>query len=220
DEQWPAFCKFEQLCALVRAELPPQTPNFPGITGISGRHRDGIITVGAETQYWLVRSQKNTGYWGYYHQASFGSGLLQTNTAAKPGYRLSDEALEQYQKSDAAQLMREFGPELEKMLTTNKAVSVELGAFTRLAELFASMPLDGQDPEWGNYWQQHLLIPTNRADRTLPAATLAAFAREVQTVTRDAPGLSVGEVWGALANQNREAAVKQFAEKVAATEAV
>src|SRR5690606_29151242 len=220
DEQWPAFCKFEQLCALVRSELSTKTPNFPGITGITDRCRNGEVTIGSETQYWLVRSQKNTGYWGYYHQASFGSGLLQANKAARPGYRLSDEALEQYLKSDAAQLMRELAPVLENMLTTNRAVDVELGVFTRLAELFASMPLAGRDPEWGNYWQQPLLIPANRADRTLPAAALAAFAREVQTVTRDSPGLSVGEVWGALANQNREAAVKQFADRVASTEAV
>jgi len=220
DEQWPAFCKFEQLCALVRSELLPKTPNFPGITGVSGRYRNEEITIGSETQYWLVRSQKNTGYWGYYHQASLGSGLLQTNKAARPGYRLSDEALEQYRKSDLPRLMDEYRPILMELLTTNRVLNVGLGEFSGLAELFASMPLDGRNPEWGSYWQQHLLIPTSRTDRALPAATLAAFAREVQAITKDAPGLSVGEVWGALASQDRDAAIKQFADKVAATEAV
>lgn len=218
DEQWQAFCKFEQLCAWVRAEIPPQTPNFPGISGISGRHCNGMVTISAETQ--LVRSQRNTGYWGYYHQASLGSGLLQTNKSAKPGYRLTDEALEQYRKSDLPGLMDEYRPILTELLTTNRVLKVGLGAFSGLAELFASMPLDGRNPEWGRYWQQHLLIPTSRTDRALPAATLAAFAREVQVITKDAPDLSVGEVWGALASQDREVAVKQFADKVAATEAV
>ncbi len=216
DEQWPAFCKFEQLCGLVRAELSPATPNFPGISGVPGRLKEGVISIGSETSYWLVRSQKNTGFWGYYHQASLGSQLIQLNRALRPGYRLTDEALEIYRLSAAADLMQEHRP-LFKRLVKDKVFKVELDELQGLAQLFAHKPLSSKD-EWGDFWLQHLLIPKNSPDRCYSPTVLLEFARRLQ---REAvTGLSVGQIWESLAQGPADSPVTDFAIQVMATEAV
>ena len=50
ERQWEVFCKFEQLCGLVRSveTLSKPTPNFPGVTGISGRIKDSHFIVSNE----------------------------------------------------------------------------------------------------------------------------------------------------------------------------
>lgn len=216
DEQWPAFCKFEQLCGLVRAELQPSTPNFPGISGVPGRVKDGTVTLGSDTPYWLVRSQKNTGYWGYYHQASLGSRLIQLNCALRPGYRLTDKALEVYRNSAASSLMKGYQPQL-KSLIKSKAVKVDLDGMQDLAQLFAQKPLSS-DGNWGEFWLNHLLIPQSSPERCYSTGVLQEFAqRLLAEVTTD---LSVGQVWEQLAQGLVDSPVTQFATEVMATEAV
>lgn len=76
DDQWPAFCRFEQLCAAVRQYYAESSPahyggllsNLPGKTNI-GNLQGGARTVGMRRIHMLGLSQKTTGYWGYYHQA-------------------------------------------------------------------------------------------------------------------------------------------------------
>ena len=214
DDQWPAFCKFEQLCALVRAELIPSTPNLPGISGVPGRVQNGYITVGAE---WLVRSQKNTGYWGYYHQASLGSGLIQMNKATKPGYKLTGEASELYRQSAAREIVSEYSNIFLRMFK-EKTLKLELAQFEGLASLFAQQPL-AYEAAWGEFWFGHLLVPKTDAAKSYARPILEDLASDLNTICTQDSVLTVGQIWEALAQSGSES-VRAFASEVMAHEAM
>lgn len=216
DQQWPVFCKFEQLCAVARAELQPSTPNFPGISGVSGRVKEGVVTVGSETDYWLVRSQKNTGYWGYYHQASLGSKLIQLNSAPRPGYRLSDEALEVYRNSATADLIKKLSPDLQKLIK-QKRHKVELNKLQGFASFFAQKPLLDKSG-WGQFWLNHLLIPRANNVQSDSDTVLQDFAQRLQSAATAEN--SASQVWELLAEKGDSSSVTHFASEVISTEAV
>ena len=217
DDQWPAFCKFEQLCALVRAELNPSTPNFPGISGVPGRVQDGYFTVGFETPFWLVRSQKNTGYWGYYHQASLGSGLIQMNKAAKPGYKLTEEASQLYRQSAAREIVSQYSDVFARVFK-EKSLKLDLAQFEGLASLFAQQALT-HEAAWGEFWFGHLLVPKTDSAKSYTRPTLQNLASELNTIWTQDRALTVGQLWETLAQSGRES-VRAFASEVMAHEAM
>lgn len=214
DEQWVAFCKFEQFCAFVRTEIEPVTPNLPGISGIPGRVEDGKVRLGSETSFWLVRSQKNTGYWGYYHQACLGSGLIRKNNAPAPGYQLTDEALAMYRDSDARSILMNF-KEVFLRIFKEKELQVHINGLIPLAELFAQPPiLNGG--AWSSFWVEHLLIPRNETSNSFAQSE---FAKEVEIVWNETPTLSAGQIWERLSRSESEV-VSSFSVEVMACEAV
>lgn len=216
-DQWSVFCKFEQLCALVRTQLDPKTPNLPGISGVGNRLQGGVITVGSETPYWLVRSQRTTGYWGYYHQACLGSRLIKNNKASSPGYQLTEVGLAQYKSSQARTTLIECADVLAKMVK-EKSLKIDIDQFIPLATLFAQQPLAGSE-SWGRFWTEHLLVPEPDVGKSYSRPILVEFAREVKAVWGQVSSPSPGQVWERLAISSSEH-VASFAAKVMAYEAV
>jgi hypothetical protein len=215
DEQWVAFCKFEQLCAFVRTNIEPFTPNLPGISGVSGRVKGCKVVLGSDTAYWLVRSQKNTGYWGYYHQACLGSGLIRKNKTSEPGYQLTDEALVMYRESDARSRLMNF-KEVFLRIFKEKELQVDINELAPLAELFAQRPIS-IGGAWSSFWVEHLLIPRNETSNSFAQSE---FAKEVQNVLHETPSLSVGQIWERLSLSTTSEIVSSFAKEVMASEAV
>jgi len=215
--QWTAFAKFEQLCGIVRATSEAATPQLPGITGTTGRVDEDVFTIGEQTPYWLVKSQKMTGFWGYYHQASVGSGILQRNTAPNAGYVLSDEASTAFHQSSAAALIHEYADILTDVFDSD-AITLELPAFGALAKYFAAQPVG--EAAWGEFWINHLLTPSSKSTNTHDAATQSAFAREIKAAVERDPTVSTGDVWEQLAEQGQHANVTSYARAVRATEAI
>lgn len=216
-DQWAAFCKFEQLCAFIRVEAGDRS--LPGISGVVAdkRIKKGVLTVSAETPYWLVSSQKNTGYWGYYHQASLGSNLIKKNRASSPGYQLTDGALAVYRKSSAYSRIMQFKPVLESIFH-EKVVKVDIAALSPISELFCERPLDvGGD--WGAFWFGHLLEPNGEAGRCYARPVQSQFSTEVRKAWNEAPNALAGELWERLEKSSNEA-VAEFARQVMAHEAV
>lgn len=216
DEQWVAFCKFEQLCAFVRAVIEPVTPNLPGISGVPGRVEDGKVRLGSETPFWLVRSQKNTGYWGYYHQACLGSGLIKKNNAPAPapGYQLTDKALAMYRESDARSRLMNF-KEVFLRIFKEKELQVDINELAPLAELFAQRPIS-IGGAWSLFWVEHLLIPRNETSNSYAQSE---FAKEVEIVWNEKSSRSFGQVWERLSLSSNEI-VSSFALEVMSCEAV
>lgn len=217
DTQWQAFAKFEQLCGIVRATGEPATPQLPGITGISGRVTDGVFTIGSQTPYWLVKSQKMTGFWGYYHQASVGSGILQRNNSPNAGYLLSDQARDAFLQSSAADLISEYS-EIFGKLFDRDAVTLELSGFDELARYFAAQPIS--EAKWGEFWINHLLTPAAVSAGTHNAIVHSTFARVVKGIVESDLTQSTGEVWERLAESDEYPEVAAYARAVRATEAI
>lgn len=218
DDQWPVFCKFEQLCAFVRTKLSNPTPNFPGISGIEKRkiEQDLSITVGSDSNYWLVRSQKSTGYWGYYHQASLGSQILRQNAALRAGYRLSEQAQSAFQNSQARSIVLKHEDSLRQLLQ-NKTAKFSLSEFQDLAELFKQKP-EQKAGDWSTFWLSHLLVPVQLTSRSHSHATLQEFAATLKKV--DTHQRKFGEIWEDLALGDPDSQVTQFAIDIKATEAM
>lgn len=218
DDQWPVFCKFEQLCAFVRTKLSDPTPNFPGISGIEKRkiEQDLSITVGSDSIYWLVRSQKSTGYWGYYHQASLGSRILRHNTALRAGYRLSEQAQSAFQNSQARSILLKHEQSL-RQLFQNKTATFSLSEFQDLAALFKRKP-EYEAGDWSTFWLSHLLVPEQLPSHSYSHATLQEFAARMKEI--DIHERKFGELWEHLALGNTDSQVTRFAIEIKATEAV
>jgi len=218
EEQWTAFCKFEQFCAFVRTAIDPVTPNLPGISGVSGRVKeDDKVVIGSDTAYWLVRSQKNTGYWGYYHQACLGIGLIRKNKASVPGYRLSDDALAVFKSLSRLFKLNDFD-DLFFRIFKEKKLQIDINERTApLAKLFAQQPMSEKDVVWSNFWFEHLLIPRNDVSQPHDQD---AFAKEVLNVLHEESSLSVGQIWERLSLSTTSEIVSSFAKEVMASEAV
>ncbi|TPE51946.1 hypothetical protein FJM67_08180 [Maribrevibacterium harenarium] len=218
DEQWAIFCKFEQLCAFIRSRCSHRTQNFPGISGIkeSRISKGNAITVGAESDFWLVPSQKATGYWGYYHQASIGSGILRKNSALKPGYRLTDEALRVFNNSSARTILLRHEACLRQLFKA-RPVPISLADFNDMSELFFDKPLDGTK-EWGNFWTSHLLTPEKLQAPSHSHPTIKEFSRQIKSL--NLTGLKFGEIWEQLSLGEATSSVSDFASQVKATEAI
>jgi len=216
EAQWEAFCRFEQLCAIVRSsdELSVQTRNFPGISGISTRIKKAKFSVGSETSYWLVMSQKNTGFWGYYHQASMGSGILKNNNSVPSGYQLSDASKRIFDESPARVLINKYAGTLRAVFT-KKVVELSISEFDELAQLFAEKPYF--QGTWGEFWYQQILIADSEIGTGYSREIKESFAEAIAAVYR--PGLSQGEIWERLTESNIDA-VRDHAINVQANEAV
>ena len=214
DIQWTAFSKFEQLCGIVRASCEPVTPQLPGITGIAHRVNEGDFTVG--TKSLLVKSQRMTGFWGYYHQASVGSSILQRNQAPKPGYLLSDAASAAFHQSSAADLVRQYQDVFCQIFDLD-SIPLKLSQFEALAQCFATQPVS--EPDWGEFWIRHLLTPSLTPVAADGSAIQWAFANEVKAIVENDPSLSAGDVWERLV-ECQHSGVSAYARKVQAIEAI
>lgn len=216
ERQWDVFCKFEQLCGLVRSAetLSKPTPNFPGITGVSGRIKDSHFIVGNETPYWLMKSQKNTGYWGYYHQAGLGSGLLKLNKANPPGYVLTEPARQAFLHSPAYRVFQQY-KDVFLSLCKNKTAKFEIGQFEALSKLYADKPLEHAG--WGEFWFRSLLTANSDGHDAFSAEVQERFASAIQKVGE--PSLSSGLLWERLVSSD-DIQVREHALTVQATEAV
>lgn len=211
DDQWEAFCRFEQLCAIVRTNCEHKTPWLPGSTSVPGRLReDSSFVVGTQTAYWLGKSQKTTGFWGYYHQACQGARILQLNKADRPGYVLTEAAMEAFQTSSAHSLMTRLRPHLEPILS-KKTVELTLQPFAELAAYFH------QHSDLRDFWSEHLLMPDTATTR---GAAQRAFADCVKAKLNDDPNSAPYQIWESLCSDERPDAVTAHALQVRATEAV
>ncbi|MAK55772.1 MAG: hypothetical protein CML17_08015 [Pusillimonas sp.] len=221
DEQWKAFSKFEQLCGLVRANSQTQTPGFPGITGAidQKRLRNGRVYVGEKSDYWLMQSQRTTGFWGYYHQACRRSHLLKMNNAPQPGYLLSDSALQVFDSSCAERLMtKTYRTQLESLFK-NKEIDFELTEFEDLARYFAYQPESNADV-YRKFWHDHLLIGPASSHTTHNLELPKAFAQEVKRIVDQHPNIHTNQIWEKLSSKAELSIVQPHAKSVLATEAV
>ena len=214
DDQWPAFCRFEQLCAVVRTVLKQKTPWLPGSTSVPRRVKNGVLTVSSHSGDWLGKSQKTTGFWGYYHQASRGSGILETNQADRPGYVLTPDARSAFNQSSAKDLLHELRPSLESVLL-QKSASVQIDAFHRLAEYFHAKPAN--ELALRRFWVEHILIP----DREGPGGELrAAFAERAREAATQRDSNDTGALWESLCAGDPADGVTALARNIRATEAI
>ena len=156
--QWSAFCKFEQLCGWVRYKSTIKTPNFPGKSRVMKAGEVSEFTVGENETFWLMPSQKGTGYWGYYHKACIGSGILKKRRESSGGYVLTDAARETFHGSPAEKVLEMYGSRFKEVFE-KEVTSHKVGDFDELAKLFAERPVDRSIncPDWYEYWLNTLL---------------------------------------------------------------
>lgn len=218
DDQWKIFCKFEQLCAFVRAECAVKTANFPGISGIKETriNNNREIIVGSETNFWLVQSQKSTGYWGYYHQASLGSRIIRKNSALKPGYRLTEEAREAFSNSEVRSILLRHEKSL-RQLFQSKPVKISLNEFDDLSQFFGLKPME-VDSDWSKFWYSHLLTPAQLPASSFSHATIEDFANSLKALSLNK--LKSGDIWEHLSVGHSNSQVAVFANEVKAAEAI
>lgn len=209
EEQWKQFSKFEQLCAFVRHEVEPSTKNIPGISGIPGRLNNGYVEITSDST--LIASQKNTGFWGYYHQSCINSKIIKTSRDS--GYRLTDEAFEAYKNSYEKQKLMSLKEQLTQLFESKKQ-KINLLDFKPIAEIFADKPLKNNSP-LSNFWFENLL-KNGRYD--------GLFAKKIKdnwnnkTTVNGTSQFNFGAFWNDLAFGDDD--VSKFAKEVQSTEAV
>jgi hypothetical protein len=220
-DQWEAFNKFEQLCAIVRSHSPPFTPDFPGKSNIMARNHNGRAVIGRDIDYWLMRSQENTGFWGYYHQASLGSGLLKHNSHPNAGYKLSPDAKETYERSHAKLLIGHYSTQLQQLFNQKK-FEFEIADFASLARFFAEKPFESGSSDWKEFWHRHVLTPQPPSGdtHTYNSKIQQSFASSVVNALSIMPEANVSDIWEQLAQANANEYVAQHAQRIKSTEAI
>lgn len=218
--QWQAFCRFEQLCAIVRTHSTPSTPHLPGKTGVSDLLDSGRYPIGDASKYWLGRSQRSTGFWGYYHQALIGGEVIEPNDATPSGYQLTDKSKHYWDASRWPALMDSLWQSLEPVIDPKgraKTTDIDLSDWTSLARAFALKPFAGGDLNDQEFWSARILWPSATEAE---ARSGREFARALGQIVPTGEKPNFGVIWGSLAHLQHSPRVAQHAQRVCASEAI
>lgn len=222
-EQWDAFNKFEQLCAIVRSHSEPKTENFPGKSEVFKRNKGGRAVISTDIDDWLMRSQENTGFWGYYHQACLGSNILKLNSHPNSGYILTEDARTVLENSSAKALILQYRSSFE-MLFKQKKFEFLISDFQALADFFSQKPYESGELIWQQFWQSHILTPDpmNGFSDTYKFnnVTQLKFAESVSDLLRASPQSDVYAIWETLNKNHIDDDVRKHAQLIGSTEAI